>query len=550
MGIHSGEAELRDGDYYGPVPNRAARLMSVAHGGQILVSDVTAALAEDRLPDGTHLTDLGVHRLRDLSGSLRVFQLDAADRPDRFPALRTIDSFPTNLPAQLSSFVGRDDDVAAVGNAVTESPIVTLTGVGGVGKTRLAVHVAANLLPTYADGVWCCELAAAVDDESMEQVVAATLGVVPRPGLTLGESVVEFLRGREVLILLDNCEHVVSVAGRLAEAVARSCPFARVLATSREGLAVEGERVIPVRSLGLPNVGDDLATVTETAAVRLFVERAAAVEPGFTLDPTTAMAVVEICRRLDGIPLAIELAAARITTMGPKDISRRLDERFRLLTGGRRTAVERHHTLRATVDWSYELLEPREKIVFDVLGIFVGGFDEDAATAVCGGVDLDDFDVLDALTLLVGKSMVGAERLADGTTRYSLLETLREYARQRLDETGDVDRWRRRHAEHYAEFAEHAQPRFYGQDMVASDPGPRRARQPPRRGDLVARFRSGGRPGLRRAHRRVAGVGRIDGSRDGCRRVGGAGVGGVPWLRRRSSLARTRVRGPRSGRRR
>ena len=467
MGVHSGEAELRDGDYYGPVPNRAARLMSVAHGGQILVSDVTAALAEDRLPDGTHLTDLGVHRLRDLSGSLRVFQLDAADRPDRFPALRTIDSFPTNLPAQLSSFVGRDDDVAAVGNAVTESPIVTLTGVGGVGKTRLAVHVAANLLPTYGDGVWCCELAAAVDDESMEQVVAATLGVVPRPGLTLGESVVEFLRGREVLLLLDNCEHVVSAAGRLAEAVARRCPFARVLATSREGLAVEGERVIPVRSLGLPNVGDDLATVTETAAVRLFVERATAVEPGFTLDPTTAMAVVEICRRLDGIPLAIELAAARITTMGPKDISRRLDERFRLLTGGRRTAVERHHTLRATVDWSYELLEPREKIVFDVLGIFVGGFDEDAATAVCGGVDLDDFDVLDALTLLVGKSMVGAERLADGSTRYSLLETLREYARQRLDETGDVDRWRRRHAEHYAEFAEHAQPRFYGQDMVA-----------------------------------------------------------------------------------
>jgi predicted ATPase/class 3 adenylate cyclase len=410
MGVHTGAAEERDGDYYGPAVNRAARVSAAAHGGQILVSHVAEELTRATLPTDTTLLDLGEHRLRDLARAERVFQLTAPGLATDFPPPRSVDAYPGNLPVQLSSFIGRERDVTAIAQALREARLVTLTGVG---KTRLATQVAAELLPYFADGAWLCELAPASDGESMDQIVVAALGVTPRPGMTLQGSVVEFLAGKDLLVVLDNCEHLIDQAGVLAEAVLRECPKVRILATSREGLGVEGERLRVVRSL------------------------------------------------------AIELAAARTAAMAPTEIARRLDERFRLLTGGRRTAVERHHTLRATVDWSYSLLAERERTVFDRLGAFSGSFDTTAAEAVAGGDDLEPWDVLDALTELVHKSMVVREPRTD-TTRYTMLETLRQYARERLDEGAEADDVRRRHAQHYVVVAAELETALRGPEELAA----------------------------------------------------------------------------------
>ena len=465
MGIHTGVVEDRDGDYFGSAVNRAARLMGVAHGGQILVSHASEELLRDQLADGTALLDLGELRLRDLSRPERVFQLAAGGLEEVFPPVRSLEAFPGNLPSQLSSFVGRDKELASVPDALRESRLVTLIGVGGVGKTRLAAQVAAEVLPRFADGAWFCELATAGDAAMLVETVAATIGARPRPGVSLEASLVEFLRPRALLMVLDNCEHLLDAAGRLAESVLGDCAGVRILATSREALGVDGERLIPVRSLGLPADGDP-ATATACDAVRLFESRGAAARPGFAIDASNAPSVVEICSRLDGIPLAIELAAARLAAMSPAEIAGHLDARFRLLTGGRRLAVERHQTLRSAVDWSYALLGDHERAVFDRLGAFVGSFDSSAASAVAATGGIESWDVLDALTSLVSKSMLTAEETSDGTTRYQLLETLRQYARERLDETGGTDPYRRRHAEHYARFAEQAGPALLGPDEL------------------------------------------------------------------------------------
>ncbi|HXY94961.1 MAG TPA: adenylate/guanylate cyclase domain-containing protein, partial [Acidimicrobiia bacterium] len=369
MGIHTGPAEVRDGDYYGTAVNKAARLMSVAHGGQIVVSLVTEELVRDDLEDGTSLLDLGEHRLRDLGRRERVFQLDHPDLTRDFPRLRSLDAFRTNLPLQTTSFVGREAELAELADALRSARLVTVTGVGGVGKTRVAIQAAAELLPAFPDGAWLCELAAASETDAMYQVVAATLGVQPRAGATLLSAVLDYLRAKELLLVLDNCEHLLDAAAALAEGLLRECPSVRVLATSREGLAVAGEQVWPLRSLAVDQ------------AAELFGERAQSVAPGTAVDARD-VAVTEICKRLDCIPLAIELAAARVVALGPVDIAARLDERFRLLTGGRRTAVERHQTLRATVDWSFSMLEVREQTVFTRLGVFSGSFDVAAAEAV------------------------------------------------------------------------------------------------------------------------------------------------------------------------
>ena len=465
MGVHTGAAAHRDGDYYGTPVNRAARLAAAAHGGQVLVSLATAELVGDDLPEATELTDLGEHRLRDLSRPEHVFQLRAPGLATTFPPLRTLDAYPTNLPLQLTSFVGRDDVLGKVVKALEYSRLVTLTGVGGVGKTRLATQVAAELLPRLPDGAWLCELAAANDPDSLVQVAAATLGVQQRPNASLEGSILEFLRAKDLLIVLDNCEHLLDAASRLAEGVLHECPDIRILATSREGLAVDGEQVWPLRSLEVP-MGVSTEELAVSGAGRLFEERAQAVAPGFAIDGRSAAAIAEICRRLDGIPLALELAAARVASMSPTEIEALLDERFRLLTGGRRTAVERHQTLRATVDWSYSLLERTERLVFDRLGVFAGSFDTAAVSAVVADEGIEQWDVVDAMSSLVGKSMVNAEITADDTTRYSMLETLRQYARERLDESGDADAWRRRHAAHYAAFAENVAPGLIGRDEL------------------------------------------------------------------------------------
>ena len=458
MGLHTGACEERGGDYYGRVLNRAARLMAAAHGGQVAASLATEELARDLVPAEVEFLDLGEHRLRDLSRPEHVYQVMYPGSDRDFPPLRSLATYRGNLPIQLTSFVGRREELAAIGSALKEARLVTLTGVGGVGKTRLAAQVAAEVLPRFPDGAWLCELAVASDDDAMAQLIATTLGVSPRPGVSLGDAIIEFLAGKRILLVLDNCEHLLGAVASMTEAIVRGCPQVHVLATSRELLSVVGEHVIGLRSLPLPP--EDMApdAAAKSDAVRLFVQRARAVRSGFALDAKNSVPVSEICRRLDGIPLAIELAAAQMTAMSPREMAGLLDERFRLLTGGHRTAVERHQTLRATVDWSYSLLSEHEQHTFDRLGAFTGNFDIGAVTGVVADADLDEWRARDAVRNLVGKSTLVAEETADGMMRYSMLETLRAYARERLHDSGEADRWRRRHAEHYAELAEAVGP--------------------------------------------------------------------------------------------
>jgi predicted ATPase/class 3 adenylate cyclase len=442
MGLHTGEAELRGSDYFGTAVNRAARLAAVGHGGQIICSSATAEVSDSDIG----LVDLGEHRLRDLDRPMHVFQIGDGS----FPPLRSLSTFPGNLPIQLTSFVGRQDELASITNAVDASRLVTLTGTGGVGKTRLAVQSAANLITGFPDGVWLCELAAAVDRESMLQVVAAALDFSPAPGADLETGIARFVGARRMLVVLDNCEHLLDPAAALAKAIMERCPNAGILATSREPLEVRGERVIRLRSLSVPHTGATLEQLADFDATRLFLDRAEATGADLILGPADGPSIAEICRRLDGIPLAIELAAARVIALAPAEIAAHLDERFRLLTGGRRAAVERHHTLRATIDWSYTLLSEREQTVFNHLGVFPASFDAAAAQAVAGAGEVEPWDVLDALTSLVAKSMLNADRRGAGPTRYQMLESLRHYARERLDATGIADATRRGHARHYA----------------------------------------------------------------------------------------------------
>jgi predicted ATPase/class 3 adenylate cyclase len=465
MGLHTGEAQVRKGDYYGTAVNRAARVMSTAHGGQVLVSLATAELVRDAGLDGVELLDLGEHALRDLARPEHLFQLGAPGLLGEFPPLRTLHPFPGNLPVQVTSFVGRDDDVERVSGLLVEARLVTLAGTGGVGKTRLAVQTAAELLPRFGAGAWLCELAAADDGDAMAQVVASALGCVQHPGLSLQASIVEYLKVRELLLVLDNCEHLLDEAGEFAEAVVQGCPQVTVLATSREALAVSGERVVRLRPLATPKAAGD-AALLGIASVRLFRDRAGDAGAELDWDERQWAAVGEICRRVDGIPLAIELAAVRTASMNPLDIVDHLNERFRLLIGKRRGRIERHQTLRQTVEWSYQLLEVEERAVFDRLGAFAGSFDAAAAVAVASDDHLDAWTATDALASLVGKSMLGTDTGPDGAIRYTMLETLRQYAREQLDETGDTDRCRRALAGHLARFAHAAGHGVMGTDHV------------------------------------------------------------------------------------
>jgi predicted ATPase len=380
--------------------------------------------------------------------------------------LASVDAFGGNLPVHVTSFVGRDEDVARIVGMLDEARLVTLIGTGGVGKTRLAVQVAAEVVPRFGDGTWFCDLAAVDDGDAMAQIVASTLGCLQRPGLSLRDSIVEYIKVRELLLVLDNCEHLLDDAGALADAVLRRCPKVTILATSREGLDVAGERVLRVRSLDAPDALASVDDATASASVRLFTDRAEDAGAETTWDGAQWAAVGEICRRVDWIPLAIELAAARVPSMSPADVASHLDERFRLLTGKRRGRVERHQTLRATVEWSYQLLNNDERAVFDRLGVFAGSFAAPAAAVVAGGDDLDTWEVTDALSSLVAKSMLGAETGPDATSRYAMNETLRQYARERLDDADQIDRWRRAHAEYYASWAHDAGYGFAGPDDV------------------------------------------------------------------------------------
>jgi predicted ATPase/class 3 adenylate cyclase len=458
MGLHTGEAAERDGDYFGPAVNRAARLMAVAHGGQVVCSEATAGLVSGE----TALANLGEHRLRDLSAPQRVFQVLAAGLPERFPPLESLDSYPGNLPLAPTRFVGRERTVRDVAEALEQTRLVTITGVGGVGKTRLALQVAAESLADFPDGVWLVELGGLGDPGSVEVAVASALGVQARPDQPVATTLLGFLRGRQLLLVVDNCEHLVGAVAGVVERVIGSCPRVRVLATSREGLAIAGERVLPLGPMEVASE-ESIDALVSSEAVRLLADRAADVRPGFTVTAQNAALVGRLCRRLDGIPLALELAAARLRSMSPADVLDHLDQRFRLLTGGRRTALSRQYTLRGAIDWSFELLDPIERAVLRRLGVFAGGFDLPAAEQVAGWGEVEAYDVADLVDRLVDKSLVVADPSGD-TARYRLLEMLRDYAWERLIEVGETEATSFRHAEHFLGFAEAADAGLRGPD--------------------------------------------------------------------------------------
>jgi len=438
--------------------HRAARICTAGNGGQILLSQTTRELVAEDLPEGVSLRDLGEHRLKDLTRPQHLFQVIAADLPSGFPPIKSLDALPNNLPIQLTSFVGREREIAEVKSVLTTSRLLTLTGAGGSGKTRLALQVSAGVLEEFKDGVWLVELAAMADPTLVPQTVASALSVHEQSGRPLLTTLSDLLQPKHVLLILDICEHLVEACGHLAGTLLRTCQNLRILATSRVVLGVPGEAIWRVPPLSLPDSRHPatLEHLTQYEAVRLFVERAVSSQQGFALTNGNAPAVLQVCHRLDGIPLAIELAAARVKVLAAEQIAARLDDRFRLLTGGSRSAVPHHHTLRAAMDWSYELLLKKERILFRRLSVFAGGWTLESAEAVCSEDSIEPSEILDLLAQLVDKSLVMVETHS-GEARYRLLETVRQYGTDRLVESGESDRLRTRHLDFFLKQAEAVQ---------------------------------------------------------------------------------------------
>jgi predicted ATPase/class 3 adenylate cyclase/DNA-binding CsgD family transcriptional regulator len=443
IGVHTGEVQLRDeGNYIGTTINRTARLRDLAHGGQTVLSGSTEDLVLDRLPADAWLTDLGTHDLRDLPRPERVVQLCHPDLRNDFPPLRTRETVVAqHLPVQFTNFVGREAEMNDVRQILAGNRLVTLTGAGGVGKTRLAVQVAARIAGGFGDGVWYVDLAPITDPGLVPVAVIRALGLPDQQVRSRMDMLVRFIGDRRMLLVLDNCEHLLDASAELVVILLGGCPAVTLVATSREPIGVAGEVSWRVPSLSLAD-----------EAIELFTDRARQVRPDFRLTDDITATAAEVCRRLDGVPLAIELAAARVRVMSLTEIRDSLHDRFRLLTGGARTAVRRQQTLRASVDWSHTLLTEPERLLFRRLAAFMGGFDLDAAQAVAGGGEVGRYQVLDLLTLLVDKSLVAAEN-ASGRTRYRLLETMRQYALEKLGESGEADDVRARHRDHYTAMA-------------------------------------------------------------------------------------------------
>jgi predicted ATPase/class 3 adenylate cyclase/DNA-binding CsgD family transcriptional regulator len=442
IGVHTGEVQLRDeGNYAGPTINRTARLRDLGHGGQTLLSGTTEDLVGDRLPADTWLTDLGTHVLRDLPRPERVVQLCHPDLVNEFPPLRVSKTIVSqHLPVQLTSFVGRDAELTQVRELIAENRLVTLTGAGGVGKTRLAVQVAGQIAGEFGDGVWYVDLAPITDPELVPSTVARALGLPDQPGRSTIDTLSRFVTDRQMLMVLDNCEHLLDACAVAIDALLSAGPGLALLTTSREPIGVAGEMNWRVPSL---SVLDE--------AIELFADRARHARPDFAVTDDNVVPLAEICARLDGLPLAIELAAARVRALSPAEILDSLHDRFRLLTGGGRTAMRRQQTLRASVDWSHALLTEPERTLFRRLAAFLGRFDLEAAQAIAGG-DMPRHQVVDLLTLLVDKSLVVADE-TEGRTRYRLLETVRQYALEKLGESGEAHAVRTRHRDHFTSMA-------------------------------------------------------------------------------------------------
>lgn len=469
--IHRGMAEQRNADYFGPTLNRTARLLAAGHGGQTLLS----RSAQDGLllPPGVVLRDLGERRLRDLTQPEHIYQIVAPGLRAEFPPLRSLEVMPNNLPVQLTSFIGRERDVAEVKTLLSRSRLVTLTGTGGTGKTRLSIQVAAELLEQFIDGVWFVEMATVTDPAEVPASVAAALGVREEPNRALTETIIDFLRTRKLLLVLDNCEHLVAACADLATRLLRGAPNLRILASSREALAIAGESPYPVLSLSLPDFFSErwtsetvLARAADFESMRLFTERATAVQPSFRMTAENALTIAKICWRLDGIPLAIELAAARVKVLGIEQIYRRLDDRFHLLTSGGRSLMPRQQTLTAMIDWSYDLLSEKERALFRRVSVFARGRTLRAIEEVCAGDGIETFEILDLLQQLIDKSLLSAEETDTGVARYYMLESMWEYARTRLDASEEAASVCRRHLDYFLRFAEEAAPKLQGPEVA------------------------------------------------------------------------------------
>jgi predicted ATPase/class 3 adenylate cyclase len=447
-GLHLGIVERRENDLFGSPVNRAARIMKAAHGGQVLLSQAVADRVRDCLPPSIALKDLGGVRLRDLATPEHVYQLVHPDLRQDFPALRSLAATPNNLPLQVTSFIGRERDLSEAKALLERARLMTLLGMGGLGKTRLSLQIGADVLERFPDGVWFVDLAPLRDPSLVPGEVAQVLGVQEEPGRPLTQTLCAHLKERKLLLILDNCEHLVSACANLAHALLQAAPEVQLVATSREALRVPGEQVYPVLPLALPDRKAGVETLSRSDAVQLFVERARLQKPEFALNEQNAPAVAELVARLEGIPLALELAAARMRSLSVADINMRLKDRFKLLTGGGRVLLERQQTLRALVDWSYDLLPEDEQTLLARLAVFAGGFALAAVEAVCGTEPLTPDDILDLLASLVEKSLVMPEQGEDGT-RYRTLETIRDYARVKLIERGELEASSAQHCSYY-----------------------------------------------------------------------------------------------------
>jgi predicted ATPase/class 3 adenylate cyclase len=469
MALHTGAAEERDGDYFGPPVNRVARLLSAAHGGQVLLSLPTQELVRDQLLVGTTLRDLGEHRLKDLFRPERVFQLLAPELPSEFPPLRTLEAYRNNLPLQPTPLIGREKEVSEVCDLLggEETHLLTLTGPGGIGKTRVALQAAADLLEDFTDGAFFVPLATLTEAELFFSAVAETLGVKETAEQPLDETLKDYLSERRLLLLLDNFEQVLEAAPSVTELLA-GAPGLKVLATSRAPLGLYGEHEFPVPPLSMPDLKRPplLERLTHYEAVRLFLERAQAVKPDFKVTNESAPAVAEICVRLDGLPLAIELAAARIKMLPPKAMLQRLSSRLKLLTGGARDLPERQRTLRATIEWSFALLDEGEQLLFGRLAVFSGGRTLEAIEAICDAEGDLPVEVFEGVSSLVDKSLLRQEEGPNGEPRFVMLETVHEFAREKLHGSGETEEIKRTHAEYFLTLAEEANPQLRGPDQL------------------------------------------------------------------------------------
>lgn len=464
-GLHTGIALERDGDYFGTTINRTARIMGVGHGGQVLLSEAIVDLVRADLPPELSLRELGAVRLKDLAAPELVSQLVHPALPQEFPPLRSLEELPNNLPQQLTSFIGRERELAEAKDLLGRTRLLTLLGMGGLGKTRLSLQIGADLLDDFPDGVWFVDLAPITDPSLVPNEAAQVLGVREEPGKPLLQTLCAHLKSRKLLVIVDNCEHLMDACANFANTVLRAVRDVRIIATSREALRVPGEQTYPVYPLPVPGRDASVEVLSRSDAVQLFVERAQLQKPSFALTEKDAPAIAELCARLEGIPLALELAAARMRALSLQDINKRLQNRFALLTGGGRVLMERQQTLRALVAWSYDLLTENEQLLFDRLAVFSGGFDLAAAEAVCGAEPLAAEEVLDLVASLADKSLVMMQEV-DDETRYRMLETIREYANEGLVRRGEQDACVVRHCDHFLAVAKAARDQLQGADQA------------------------------------------------------------------------------------